>query len=86
MDKVTNYLSTKSFQNNFQSFQNVFTIVHPAAFAISVRDRPPLNVFDVDTERRERVLNVLVWIPAFCKISDTYLVSVLDDTGLCGGA
>ena len=64
----------------------VFTFVHLAAFAISVSDRPSLNGFDVDAERREWVLNVLVWITALCKKSDTHLASVLDDTGLCGGA
>ena len=68
------------------NFPNIATFVYPAALAISVRDRPPLNASDVDAEQREWDLNVLVWMSALCKISDTHLASVLDDIGLCGWA
>ena len=91
MDKVANYLSKKKFQNYclslvYYKICQTSTFVHPAAFENSVRDRQPLNAFRVHAERRWWFLNVLVLIPAFCKISDTHLASVPDDTGLYGGA
>lgn len=46
-------------------------------------ERPPLNAFDVDVEKREQVLKILVCIPAMCKESDAQLANFLDETGLC---
>ena len=84
MHKVTSLI--KSFQIYYLTlvYSKIFrTSLH---LAISLREIPLLNAFNVDAEQREWDLNVLVWIPALCKISDTHLESVLDYTGLCGGA
>ena len=89
----TIYKDVHKVTSLIKSFQNFcLTLVYSKIFrtslhlAISLREIPLLNAFDVDAERREWDLNALVWIPALCKISDTHLASVLDDTGLSGGA
>lgn len=62
-----------------------WAFVHPAAFGIFLKKRPPLIAFDVNSQWREWVLNVLVWTPALSKISNPHLDKVIDDTGLGGG-
>ena len=58
--KFQNCYLSPVYYNIFQTSLHLSIQLSVISAVISFRDRPPLNAFDVDAERRERDLNVLV--------------------------
>ena len=81
---IKKYTSSEMFSTGkLQHLRKVLSQLHPAAFLMSLIDKPMLFADDIEALRVESAVNIIMSIPHMPKKGFTYRAIVCELTGLC---